>query len=252
MTKKLLYIVKGVHSAKETPSSEKEKALSCQRVQGELITEIARRTGCTAYFADGMTEEGAKFSNSILEQLVNSEEERKKLFEELATNIEKLGYGEEELDYFRKFMGLWQEGIRIKHYKTEDEFDELELLSEEFLRGNVSEENYSLACTYVAQGGDPFYLNVSANLEHVFLKHRDKNIFENICMQARDINILFIGNSHPLRDFSTQKHEFKIYQIDITHNGSITLKGNLQASFKGFIDNLTNAYRLNNNMSYES
>lgn len=249
MTEKLLYIIKGMHSVESMSQEVEAKVMACQDVTIELIKEIAERTGCTAYFCDHWDESTANIYNRLLERIANpqTDTEKDQIFKTLDEIVEKEGAGSDVGDTFKSFVDLWEQGIRIKYKKTEDEVDPVKLLE-----GKISDEEYAKVKSYVSAGNDPYNLYAERKLGPALVKTRDENIFKNICDQAEDVNILFMGENHPLEDFNQENHGFKIYTIDVEPNGGVTIKGNLPPSYKPFIEDLTCRRQLINNLSYKS
>ena len=246
---KLLYIIKGEHTDEMLTDEVNAGALACHEVQIGLLSEIARQTGCTTYFEDGMSEDSAQFGNDLLEKIAaSSDGEKERIFRILEDWAESQGAYSDDIDTIRGFADLWGQGIPIRYYKTEDEFDVLGML-----KGRVPDEDYALACSYVMKGGDPCGLMTSKKLWPVLMIYRDKNIYENVHAQARGINILFVGRFHSLEDFRKGGHEFKIYEVEVAfNNDGIVIKGVLPACFKSYIDDLTSKHQLTNKVTYES
>lgn len=247
MAEKLLYIIKGLHSYASMSQEEEAKVMASQNITIELIKEIAKTTGCTAFFSDHSDEESAEGYNGALETIASTIEKKDQIFRKIYDVVEREGGGIDAANLFKTFVELWEQGIHIEYKKTEDEVDPVKLLE-----GKISDEDYAKVKSYVSAGNDPYNLYSEKRLGPILVKTRDENIFKNICDQAEDVNILFIGENHPLEDFNQENHGFKIYTIDVESNGGVTIKGNLPPNYKPFIEDLTYRHQLTNNLNYMS
>lgn len=246
---KKLYIIKGMHPSSLDPESNSENIfVSLSNIQNLLTYEIAMQTKCTAYFCDAVTEEGAGIWNHVVEDIFHAptHEAKKDIIKKLYSIFRKEGCGVEFLELVLLFADLWEKGIQIKHMKTEEEIDVLGVLEKE-----APQEVYHLAREFVAKGHNPDILMHSAFFNPYLIRRRDTKIFGNLCELAERVNILFIGNTHPLSEFAQQEHDFLIYQMffEIIPD-KIHVYGNLDLSLQHFFEQMRQDHPLVDIISY--
>lgn len=214
-----LYVILGTHYPLDTTEEiDMQEFYRLVSLRLNLIMAIGMKVRVTHFFSDSMTQGMANEYNEAMDTLMEMDEElAEKESESLLSRLSKHQSLHEEAGSFKIWYQLRKRGIPMRAYQTErPDFGNSRKLIREYADANGwNDQEIEDTLNLDFSDSDVYTDPELEGLAEICSDIRDSAIFRNVVDHTGLNGVLFMGNSHRLKEFKDGEHDLNVYQLTI-------------------------------------